>query len=127
MKRNRTPYLKSRREFLKFGAKGAGLIALGQYAPGFAVDAIRAAGISADKDGTIFVLLKLGGGNDGLNTLVPCSDDTYYEYRPNLALKRNETIMEAPRAIRLERIQMNLAVWYGNKASSCNGRAARGG
>ena len=26
-------------------------------------------------------------------------------------LKRNETIIAAPNAIRLERIQMNLAVW----------------
>ncbi len=93
MKKNPTPELKSRREFLKFGAKGAGLLALSPYAPGFAVDTIRAAGISADKDGTIFVLLKLGGGNDGLNTLVPFNDDTYYDYRPNLSLKKEDTIL----------------------------------
>ena len=60
--------------------------------PAFAIDTINAAGISADKDGTIFVLLKLGGGNDGLNTLVPFNDDTYYDYRPNLALKKEETL-----------------------------------
>lgn len=92
MKRNHTPQLKTRREFLRCGARGAGLLALSSYAPAFAVDTVSAAGISADKDGTIFVLIKLGGGNDGLNTLVPFNDDTYYDYRPNISLKKEETL-----------------------------------
>ena len=92
MKRNRKPQFKSRREFLRCGAKGAGLLALSSYVPAFAVDTINAAGISADKDGTIFVLLKLGGGNDGLNTLVPFNDDTYYDYRPNIGIKKEDAL-----------------------------------
>lgn len=92
MKRNRTPQIKTRREFLQCGAKGAGLLALSSYVPAFAIDTVNAAGISADKDGTIFVLVKLGGGNDGLNTLVPFNDDIYYDYRPNIGIKKEDAL-----------------------------------
>lgn len=40
----------------------------------------------------IFVLIHLSGGNDGLNTVVPLSNDSYYQLRPTLALKKNEVI-----------------------------------
>jgi uncharacterized protein (DUF1501 family) len=92
MKTN-SKYFKTRREFLRSGAKGAGLLALGSYVPGFAVDTFGALDLSADKDGTVFVLIKLGGGNDGLNTLVPVNDDTYYDYRPNLAISKGDALI----------------------------------
>lgn len=44
------------------------------------------------KDGTIFVVLQLAGGNDGLNTLVPFADDSYHKARPRLAKKEKEII-----------------------------------
>ncbi len=34
----------------------------------------------------ILVVLQFGGGNDGLNTVVPYGHDTYYTTRPNLAI-----------------------------------------
>ena len=40
----------------------------------------------------IVVLIKLNGGNDGLNTVVPIEDDIYYEARPTLALPPNQTL-----------------------------------
>ncbi|MFV1993939.1 MAG: DUF1501 domain-containing protein [Verrucomicrobiales bacterium] len=93
MKRTPQSSLKTRREFLKYGAKGASLIALSQYAPGFAIEAARSAELAADKDATIFVFVKLGGGNDGLNTLVPVNDGTYYDYRPNIAIPKDQALM----------------------------------
>ncbi len=36
------------------------------------------------KDSPILVVLQLAGGNDGLNTLIPYSDDTYHRLRPTL-------------------------------------------
>ena len=34
----------------------------------------------------ILVVLEMSGGNDGLNTVVPYADDTYYRLRPNIAI-----------------------------------------
>ena len=36
----------------------------------------------------VLVVVQLGGGNDGLNTLVPAGDGRYYDSRPNLAVPR---------------------------------------
>ena len=38
------------------------------------------------KDSPILVVLQLAGGNDGLNTLIPYSDDTYHRVRPTLGV-----------------------------------------
>ena len=34
----------------------------------------------------VLVVVQLGGGNDGLNTVVPYGNDAYYKARPNLAV-----------------------------------------
>jgi uncharacterized protein (DUF1501 family) len=44
------------------------------------------------KDDTILVVLQLAGGNDGLNTLVPFTDDAYHRARPRLAKTEKEII-----------------------------------
>lgn len=44
------------------------------------------------KDGTILVVLQLAGGNDGLNTLIPFSDDTYHRMRPMIGIKPEQTL-----------------------------------
>ena len=38
------------------------------------------------------VLIELKGGNDGLNMLVPFSDDRYYRLRPKLAVQRDRVL-----------------------------------
>jgi uncharacterized protein (DUF1501 family) len=35
----------------------------------------------------ILVIFELSGGNDGLNTVVPYSDDAYYRHRPHIRIK----------------------------------------
>ncbi|NNF57111.1 MAG: DUF1501 domain-containing protein [Rhodothermaceae bacterium] len=40
----------------------------------------------------VLVILQLGGGNDGLNTVVPKTNDLYYQRRPTLAIAANETV-----------------------------------
>ena len=70
-----------RRNLLRLGACGSAYGLLAPFMPG--------AGIAdaATTDGRILVVLELSGGNDGLNTVVPHGDDTYYRLRPKLGLR----------------------------------------
>lgn len=45
------------------------------------------AATTASDNNRILVVLELSGGNDGLNTVVPYTDDAYYRLRPNLGIK----------------------------------------
>ena len=38
------------------------------------------------------VIVQLGGGNDGLNTVVPYGDDAYYNARTRIAIPKNEVL-----------------------------------
>jgi uncharacterized protein (DUF1501 family) len=42
--------------------------------------------------GNLLVLVELKGGNDGLNTLVPYANPTYYGLRPKLAIPRDQVV-----------------------------------
>lgn len=39
----------------------------------------------------VVVVLQLGGGNDGLNTVIPVRNDIYYKLRPNLGIQMSKT------------------------------------
>ena len=45
------------------------------------------AGAGAAADRRILVVFEMSGGNDGLNTVVPYADDTYYRLRPNIGIR----------------------------------------
>ncbi len=81
----------TRREFLRLGAKGVGLLAFSRFAPQFLVQSTLAAP-RPEKDRRILVLVQLAGGNDGLNTVVPFDDPAYHSLRPNLALREKDVI-----------------------------------
>ncbi len=74
----------NRRDFLK--ASSLALLTM-QSMPSFLA---RARDISTG-DKTL-VVIQLGGGNDGLNTLVPFSNDAYYAARPQIAIGKKEVI-----------------------------------
>jgi len=40
----------------------------------------------------VLVLLELNGGNDGLNTVIPYTDDRYYELRKRIAVPRDQIV-----------------------------------
>lgn len=40
----------------------------------------------------ILVIVELSGGNDGLNTVIPYSDDAYYNARPNLGIRKDKLL-----------------------------------
>ena len=89
----------TRREFLY---KGLTIVAMGATAPSFLTrtalamtnpfDIAQVTSRPGVPDDNVLVVIQMGGGNDGLNTIVPFGDDTYYRARPRLAIPRNEVI-----------------------------------
>ena len=48
-------------------------------------------GSAAFPDRTL-VVVQMAGGNDGLNTLAPYSDNRYYDHRPNVAIPAGDLL-----------------------------------
>jgi uncharacterized protein (DUF1501 family) len=67
----------------------AGLIGLGGGVAGFGAGAVNdaAAETPVSVGSRILVVVELSGANDGLNTIVPYTNDAYYRARPKLGLK----------------------------------------
>ena len=91
------PSMMTRREFLN---KGLTIVAAGATAPMFLTrtalalnnpwDQALAGSAAARADGPILVVVQMGGGNDGLNTVVPFARDEYYRARPKLAIPQQK-------------------------------------
>lgn len=47
---------------------------------------------AARYDGRVVVVVRMLGGNDGLNTVIPVRDDRYYAARPTIAISRAQAI-----------------------------------
>src|SRR4030095_1235943 len=75
----------SRREFLKRSS----LIATAPLVPGFIERTAYAAEPGKDP---ILVVLEMTGGNDGLNTVIPYSDDNYHRLRPTLRFQASQVV-----------------------------------
>jgi uncharacterized protein (DUF1501 family) len=73
----------TRRDFIK-GSICA--MSLSMIAPKLFVGARSNAFAQQAGNGRVLVVLQLDGGNDGLNTIVPYTDSTYYSARPTLAI-----------------------------------------
>ena len=66
-----------------------GLTALTATVPSFLKKTGNALAATPAKNENVLVVIQLGGGNDGLNTLVPYPDDRYYRARPGSRSPRN--------------------------------------
>lgn len=84
--------LKTRREFLRTSVLGG---ALSWTVPAFLANtfsalqaeaADSATQVPTGHDSNILVVLQMAGGNDGLNTVVPYSNDHYHRARPRIGL-----------------------------------------
>lgn len=81
----------SRRNFLKQGVAAAALCLSWSD---LCTLAARSANLAPRVKGKspVLVVVQLGGGNDGLNTVVPYGNGSYYDLRPNLALQANSIL-----------------------------------
>jgi uncharacterized protein (DUF1501 family) len=77
-----------RRRFLQASAMGLGASAL---LPTWLADIAGAAAPIGAHDG-VLVVVQMGGGNDGLNTVVPTGDPNYYAKRANIAIKATDAL-----------------------------------
>lgn len=84
----------SRRSFLELASMGGiatSLVAGGIPMQVFGKHTLFQSSTLADNDRTV-VIIRLNGGNDGLNTVIPFNDSLYYEKRPNIAIPQAETL-----------------------------------
>jgi uncharacterized protein (DUF1501 family) len=90
--------LKTRREFLRTTALGG---ALSWTVPTFLANtfaalhseaADKATQVATGRDSTILVILQMAGGNDGLNTVVPYTNDYYHRARPKIGLTEKRVL-----------------------------------
>lgn len=101
----------NRREFCNFSAGlGASLLApaisFAEAAPGY---------------NNLLILVELKGANDGLNTVVPFADSTYFKLRPRIALKREE-VLQIDEATGLHpALQPLMPLWQGQELAIVQG------
>src|SRR5579859_5325969 len=90
--------VQTRRQFLRTTVLGS---ALSWTVPAFLADtfaalhseaADSATQIVTGKDATILVVLQMAGGNDGINTVVPYTNDYYRNARPKLGLTEQQVL-----------------------------------
>ncbi len=89
----------TRREFVK---KGLTMVATSWTVPAFITrtalvmnnpwDVAEVTSRPGVPDDHILVVVQLGGGNDGLNTVIPYMQDAYYRVRPTLAVPQKEIV-----------------------------------
>ena len=75
-----------RRNFLKNSALASSMFMVPSFVKAFENVATSSLGFKK------LVIIQLSGGNDGLNTIVPYTNDIYYGERPRLAISKNDII-----------------------------------
>lgn len=87
----------SRRDFLATGALAAGFQFLLGNTPvkAFGSHPLLSMLRSIETD-RVLVLIQLNGGNDGLNTVIPVSNDIYYQRRPTIAIQKANSLLLNP-------------------------------
>lgn len=75
-----------RREFLQVGSLATASLMLPKFLSAFEKGNLVPPG------NKVLVVIQLSGGNDGLNTVIPVSNDIYYKERPRLAIAKNRAL-----------------------------------
>lgn len=86
----------TRREFI---TRSLGVVAVASTIPAFLSRSALLLGAPLDSqnvisgaDGKILVVIQLGGGNDGLNTVIPFGHEAYYKHRPTVGIAKEKIL-----------------------------------
>ncbi len=82
----------SRRDLIRLGAGGLGFSLVGGIGPVPYLFSKASEVAAATDSGKILVVFEWFGGNDGLNTIVPYGDATYYKHRPTIGIKEKNVL-----------------------------------
>jgi uncharacterized protein (DUF1501 family) len=82
----------SRRDMLRIGAGGLGFGLFGGIGPVPYVFSRASEAAAQSTSGKILVVFEWFGGNDGLNTIVPYGDATYYKHRPTIGIREKDVL-----------------------------------
>jgi uncharacterized protein (DUF1501 family) len=75
-----------RREFLQVGSLATASLMVPKFLKAFETEKLVPPG------NKVVVILQLSGGNDGLNTVIPCRNDIYYRSRPKLGIVKSKAL-----------------------------------
>ncbi|MET0635943.1 MAG: DUF1501 domain-containing protein [Chitinophagaceae bacterium] len=75
-----------RKEFIQLGSLATASMMIPKFLKSLEAQAMVPAG------NKVVVVLQLSGGNDGLNTIIPVSNDLYYKARPRLGIEESKAL-----------------------------------
>ncbi|MBA2746351.1 MAG: twin-arginine translocation pathway signal, partial [Flavisolibacter sp.] len=76
-----------RKDFLKLGSLASASVFVPKFLKAFE------SGQLVPPGNKVVVILQLSGGNDGLNTVIPVTNDIYYRSRPRLGIIKNKALL----------------------------------
>jgi uncharacterized protein (DUF1501 family) len=76
-----------RKQFIQIGSLATASMMLPKF-----LKALEAKTMIVPPGNKVMVILQLGGGNDGLNTVIPVRNDLYYKARPRLGIERTKAL-----------------------------------
>ena len=79
----------SRRQFLGSSLAASAGLAIGSPIPGPWMQALASDAVGGER---ILVVIQFSGGNDGLNTVIPYSNEEYRKARPKLAIPKSDVL-----------------------------------
>jgi len=84
---------------------------------------LPAAALAAEPDRyrRLLILIELNGGNDGLNTLVPYTDEAYYRLRPRIGIARDEVLQISEREGFHPSLSVLMPIWKSGELALVRG------
>ncbi|HZZ11384.1 MAG TPA: DUF1501 domain-containing protein [Paraburkholderia sp.] len=107
-----------RRSFLSMGALASATLWLPRLAGAQNMGTAQAPGRGY---GNLLILVELKGGNDGLNTVIPFADPTYYALRKNIGVKREQSIQLDERTALHPSLEPLMPLWQSQQLAIVQG------